>query len=65
MKITLHYLLLSAFLGSLGAGCDEAGDHDHPGNQTSKEVPPPKMIDGRQEKLIPGTRNREEESKED
>jgi hypothetical protein len=64
VKIRLHYLLLASFLASVATSCNEGGDNDHPGDQTSKDVDPPDLIDGRQEKLIPESRNRPSESKE-
>lgn len=65
MKTTL-LLILSVFAtGTTLTSCDEVGDDDHPGMPSSNDAVPARKIDGRQEKLVPGSRNDPGEGRED
>ena len=56
MKKPFQYLARAGIV-VLAFSCREVGDDDHPGTQSSDDAKPVPMIDGRQEKLVPGSRN--------
>lgn len=57
MKINPTPVLLALGIAAFASGCDEITDHDTPGYQRSKDLPHRDTIDGRQEKVVPGSRN--------
>ncbi|QJE95754.1 hypothetical protein [Luteolibacter luteus] len=60
MKLFFPLLAPLAFL-FIVSSCNEAGDDDTPGMQSSKNAAPGPKTDGRQEKLVPESRNHESE----
>ena len=65
MKTTLLLILSILATGATLISCDEIGDDDHPGMPSSNDAVPAPKIDGRQEKLVPGSRNDPAEGRED
>jgi hypothetical protein len=57
MEINPKSALLALATAIFATGCDEITDHDTPGYQRSEDLPHRDTIDGRQEKVIPGSRN--------
>jgi hypothetical protein len=57
MEINPKSALLALAIATFATGCDEITDHDTPGYQRSEDLPHRDTIDGRQEKVIPGSRN--------
>lgn len=63
--MTIRILMMVALFVSVASSCREAGDDDTPGMQSSKGAAPAPKTDGRQETLVPGSRNHPAEGSKD